>query len=321
MTDIGSQLRAAREAQGLSLEQTFKATRIKQSFLEAIEANQFQALPGPVQARGFVRSYANYLGLDGEQLASLLDADKSVKSDIRPMPGPAKSSVALPPANNRPIVQAPPKPAVSTPPKPAVAQPDKAAQASGVRPALKLPAFSFNAGKSATSGGIPTWLLIVGAVVLFLLGLFLVISALSPAAPAPAPSDLNNVPGTAEALSTIDRAELAPLSDGPISITLKPGEHVWARISLDGQTAFEGLLTPNMIRDWLATEQIIVETGNAAALTVQYRGQEQVLGDRGQIVARAWGRNGAVDVPLAVPEVTPTVTATPAAAVPTNAVQ
>ena len=76
MTDIGSQLRAAREAQGLTLEQVFKATRIKQSFLEAIEANQFQALPGPVQARGFVRSYANFLGLDGEHLASVLDADK-----------------------------------------------------------------------------------------------------------------------------------------------------------------------------------------------------------------------------------------------------
>ena len=43
----------------------------------------------------------------------------------------------------------------------------------------------------------------------------------------------------------------------------------------------------------------------AAALTVVHQGQESVLGQRGQIVARAWGRNGAVDVPLAVPEVTP----------------
>ena len=85
MMDIGSQLRAAREAQGLTLDQAFKGTRIKVSFLEAIEANQFDVLPGPVQARGFVRSYGNFLGLDGEHLASALDADKSGASEVRPL--------------------------------------------------------------------------------------------------------------------------------------------------------------------------------------------------------------------------------------------
>ena len=119
MTDIGSQLRAAREAQGLTLEQAFKATRIKQSYLEAIEANQFHTLPGPVQARGFVRSYANFLSLDGEHLASLLDADKTTKSDMRPMPTASKPIGTPPPVSAKPIVQAPPKPAISTAPKPA----------------------------------------------------------------------------------------------------------------------------------------------------------------------------------------------------------
>ena len=85
MMDIGSQLRAAREAQGLTLEQAFKGTRIKPAFLEAIEANQFDVLPGQVQARGFVRSYANFLGLDGEHLASALDSDKSGSSEVRPL--------------------------------------------------------------------------------------------------------------------------------------------------------------------------------------------------------------------------------------------
>ena len=79
---------------------------------------------------------------------------------------------------------------------------------------------------------------------------------------------------------------------------------------IDGQTAFEGMLDPNTVKDWQAADQIIVETGNGAALTVVQQGQESVLGERGQIVARAWGRNGAVDVPLAVPEVTPSATTT-----------
>ncbi len=321
MTDIGSQLRAAREAQGLTLEQVFKATRIKASFLEAIEANQFHALPGPVQARGFVRSYANFLGLDGEQLASVLDADKSAKTDVRPMPTAPNPIVTPPPVAAKPIVQAPPKPAISTAPKPTVTQPEKSTQ-SGTRPTLKLPTLALNSSKPASSaspsGGIPTWLLIAGAVVLFAVGVILVISAFSSVGQSPAPDELNNVPNTIETLATADRAEQAvdPVSDGPVSITLKAGEHVWARISLDGQTAFEGMLDPNTAKGWLATDQIIVETGNGAALTVIHRGQESVLGERGQIIARAWGRNGAVDVPLAVPEVTP-----PATGAPTSAVQ
>ncbi len=317
MTDIGSQLRAAREAQGLTLEQVFKATRIKQSFLEAIEANQFQALPGPVQARGFVRSYANFLNLDGEHLASALDADRSPVSDVRSLTPPTaavRSTVAPPPANTKPIVQAPPKPAVVAAPKPAVAQPDKSTQASGTRPTLKLPTLALNSSKptsaAAPSGGIPTWLLIAGAVVLFVLGLFLVISALTSAGQPTAPHELNNVPDSIGTLPIADRATqaVAPTSDGPVSITLKATEHVWARISIDGQTAFAGMLDPNTVKDWQAADQIIVETGNGAALKVIQRGQESVLGQRGQIVARAWGRSGAVDVPLAVPEVTPQVT-------------
>jgi hypothetical protein len=317
MTDLGSQLRAAREAQGLTLEQAFRATRIKQSFLEAIEANQFQALPGPVQARGFVRSYANFLGLDGEHLASALDADRTPASEVRPLtssPAAQPPIVTPPPASAKPIVQAPPKPAIVTTPKPAVAQPEKSTQASGTRPALRLPTLALNSRKRASSaapsGGIPTWLLIVGAVVLFVLGLFLVLSAVSSAGQSPAPGKLNNVTNAFETLPPGDELATVPISDGPVSITLRAGEHVWARISLDGQTAFEGMLDPHTVKDWQAADQIIVETGNGAALTVLHRGQEGVLGQRGQIVARAWGRSGAVDVPLAVPEVTPQTTAT-----------
>jgi hypothetical protein len=140
------------------------------------------------------------------------------------------------------------------------------------------------------------------------LGAFLVISALTTAAPSPAPGESNNVPNSSGTLPTADRVEAALISDGLVSITLKAGEHVWARISLDGQTAFEGMLDPNTVKVWQAADQIIIETGNAAALIVVHQGRETVLGERGQIVARAWGHNGAVDVPLAVPEVMPQAT-------------
>ena len=319
MMDIGSQLRAARETQSLTLDQAFKGTRIKMSFLEAIEANQFDVLPGPVQARGFVRSYANFLGLDGEHLASALDSDKSGSSDVRPLtPAPSAKPIVTP-APAKSVLQPPPqkpaatKPPISIPLKSVTPLPGKPNEP-GKR-SLRLPPLSVNAAKptssaAPSSGGIPTWVMIVGAVVLFALGALLIISALSSAGQSPAPDQLKTVPNAIGKTLTPDRVAAAPVSDGPITITVIPGEHVWARITLDGQTAYEGILDPSMARDWIAKEEIIVETGNGAGLTVRQGGQDSVLGTRGEIVARAWGRRGPVDVPLAVQSSAPPVTVT-----------
>jgi len=64
----GQQLRRERERRNLSIEQAVAATRIRAHYLQAIEADQFELLPSPVHKRGFVRAYAEYLGLDGEAL-------------------------------------------------------------------------------------------------------------------------------------------------------------------------------------------------------------------------------------------------------------
>lgn len=314
--DIGSQLRAAREARNLTLEQVFKATRIKQSYLEAIEANQFQTLPGPVQARGFVRSYANYLGLDGEYLASALDAEKEPQLEVRPISTQATSAKPIiTPPPNKPIVTAPPnKPPVATTAKPPVASANVGAPAAASRPALKLPSMTSGSGKAATAssaGSIPNWVLIVGAVVLFVLGAILIITALTSNAQSPASNSTRNVPNAAAQTPSTDRTLAArnPLTESePVSITVQTGEHVWARITVDGQTAFEGTLQPGVVQEWQAKDSVIVETGNAAAVNVLYRGEFAPLGERGQIVARAWSHTGVSDVPLAVPEVTPQTT-------------
>jgi cytoskeleton protein RodZ len=64
---IGSRLRAAREARGLSLEDLWKTTRIKPRTLEAIEKNQADAIPPRPYGRGFVSTYASHVGLDPQQ--------------------------------------------------------------------------------------------------------------------------------------------------------------------------------------------------------------------------------------------------------------
>lgn len=64
MGELGSLLVRAREARGLTLEDAERDTRISRRYLAALESEQFEDIPAPVYARGFLRSYSQYLGLD-----------------------------------------------------------------------------------------------------------------------------------------------------------------------------------------------------------------------------------------------------------------
>jgi cytoskeleton protein RodZ len=70
-TGIGERLRSARQALGLSLEEIENVTRIRRSFLVALEQETFDVLPGPAYVRGFLRTYAAYLGIPLEELLEL----------------------------------------------------------------------------------------------------------------------------------------------------------------------------------------------------------------------------------------------------------
>jgi len=62
---IGSTLREARQRQGLELADVERETRIRSRYLAALEAERFDLLPARAYAKGFLRSYADWLGLDG----------------------------------------------------------------------------------------------------------------------------------------------------------------------------------------------------------------------------------------------------------------
>jgi cytoskeletal protein RodZ len=65
---IGETLKDARETQRLSLQQAAQATRIKRDFLQALENDDFAALPGTTYTKGFLRNYGRFLNLDVEML-------------------------------------------------------------------------------------------------------------------------------------------------------------------------------------------------------------------------------------------------------------
>jgi Helix-turn-helix domain len=68
-TGIGPTLREARNRRKVDLPEVESAIKIRARYLQAMENEEWDALPGGAYTRGFIRTYASYLGLDGERLA------------------------------------------------------------------------------------------------------------------------------------------------------------------------------------------------------------------------------------------------------------
>lgn len=66
MESIGKRLREEREKKGVSLEEASSQTRIHHRVLKALEENRFDDIPSPMYAKGFLKKYADYLGLDSK---------------------------------------------------------------------------------------------------------------------------------------------------------------------------------------------------------------------------------------------------------------
>jgi cytoskeleton protein RodZ len=84
--ELGSQLRAGRQARGLNLAQVAQATHIRSHYLQAIEDGELGLLPSPAQVRGFIRAYAKYLELDPDPLFALLlpKVEEAATTDTSP---------------------------------------------------------------------------------------------------------------------------------------------------------------------------------------------------------------------------------------------
>lgn len=114
MSGIGEQLRKAREAKGLSISDIEKATKIQSRYLEAIENNDFDKLPGDFYVRAFIRQYAQIVGLDGKELLSQYQGEvaNEVTSEVsQPEESPAQEvheeaheeeAAPVEPAENKP---------------------------------------------------------------------------------------------------------------------------------------------------------------------------------------------------------------------------
>ena len=281
METLGVWLSQAREAKGSTLADAEAATRIRPRFLELLEAGNFAALPGgDMQARGYLRIYARYLGLSPDEVLTRYDAEVRGAEFVGPSGESALGGTERP---------GPPTPAVPPPPRQ-----------------------GFSVFAAQRRGGTLQTLMAVGgaiiiALVLAVWGWRYVSRGAGERAEAtvaaPEPSEATSAPAAADTPAVPAASPTFPAdSESGVSLTLEATEHVWVRVTTDGQRAFQGLMAPEQPQTWSGQGMIVVETGNGAGLLVTVNDQLQGrIGARGRVSRRAWGPGGEVAVPSTTP--------------------
>ncbi len=89
---IGQKLESARQSKGVSISEAGEATKILSKLIKAMEADDFGALSAPVYAKGFIKMYAQYLGLDARPLVDEYMAQHAPKSKV-PLPEEVKKKL------------------------------------------------------------------------------------------------------------------------------------------------------------------------------------------------------------------------------------
>ncbi len=280
MNSIGERLRQERLRQGLDLDQIGELTKISPLMLEAIEADDFERLPGSFFARSFVRQYARALGLDEEDFESELRrvagfghpaADEPQQA---PMPEVVARPEPVPPTRNSPsrqplgslvafLVILAACSAIYTLWQKTRATAAKSQQVSTVQtpsptpPPAETPAPFPEAASPTATPLVET-----------------------PAAePAATPSPEPTQPPPPEPVAS------APVAEAPsIHLELRATSEAWVRVVSDGKTLYTGVLQPNEARVFEGTKSMTLRTGNAAALAATYNGKPLgELGPEGEV--------------------------------------
>ncbi|MBF2046308.1 MAG: helix-turn-helix domain-containing protein [Leptolyngbya sp. IPPAS B-1204] len=235
LMQIGAYLRHVREEGGLSLEDVAARTLIQPRLLKAIEEGKLHQLPEPVYVQGFIRRYAEAMGLDGVEFAEAFPAEKSLQIA-------SSSWKDTPAAQLRPLhlyiayivlIMA----SVSLLSY-IVGRSAPAPSSVNVRPG----------NSSSTQAIVPTT---------------------SPATNSSNPQGAAT--GSPTPRSTANRTRNAA-SDKPVRVDVKLTAQSWLEVETDGEVKLAEVLPEGTERTWTADKQVRIRAGNAGGVTIAHNG-------------------------------------------------
>jgi cytoskeletal protein RodZ len=250
LMQIGAYLRQVREDQALSLEEVAVRTLIQPRLLKAIESGEMHQLPEPVYIQGFIKRYADSLGLDGADCASAFPTDKMMRvpqqstwtdsptAQLRPLHlyvayiALIMASVSL---LSYIVGRSSPATSVLSSSRTATAQTNTAQ----TNPSRTPPASS---AASGTTSGI-------------------------------APGKQNS--SATLGLSTVTTSPTPSRSTDPakpIQVVMKLTAQSWIEVEVDGTVKLAEVLQEGAERSWTADRELRVRSGNAGGVTLAYNG-------------------------------------------------
>ena len=254
----GRILERARKDRGLTLEEAERATKIRKRYLDGLERDDYTVLPDAVYARGFLKTYANFLGLDGDGLSEELRTRKKPRRERR-------LSYAAP------TTSGPERPVISPGGVPGA---DKRRVANSTVVTIVIAALVIAA--------------LVGA--LYFVGLG-VRSSGADDAPDAERVAASVKPKTGDGGDSGRRDPGDRPGDGTsgslvVGIEVE-GAAAWIRVRSDSETVFEEVARPGFSRTFEASREVGIKAGDAGAVSVEVNGQDVgPLGEPGQVLER-----------------------------------
>lgn len=297
--EIGQKLQTQRELLGLSLADVEQHTHLRIHYLQALEAGSLDSLPSPVQGRGMLSNYANFLGLDADALllrfAEGLQARLASKQDSRPRPRTvsARQLTARPSALKRLL--------------------SIDLVIGGILTVFLLAFIVWGAIRiiDMRSAQKPT---------LTAPPIAEVLAAQTKTSPSPTlqsseppTSTVSPVEGNASVVQPTVEITLPAFGNAAIQVYIVVHERAYMRVMVDGKVVYEGRVLPGSAYPFSGNERVEILTGNAAALQI-FHNQTDLgsIGAFGEVADIIFTLQG-VQTPTATaaPTGTPTPQATP----------
>ncbi|WP_017300508.1 helix-turn-helix domain-containing protein [Nodosilinea nodulosa] len=299
LQSIGAYLRQVRQEQGLSIDMLANQIFIRPALLQALESGQDSALPEPVFIQGFIRRYAEALGLDGQTISKEF---RVTPVDILPTPELVEqvNTNGITNGSTNGIVEPAPRPSKQRV-EPSYSTPVVGSEQRSPLPlllglgvlvaVLGLGAwgiFGRSSGTSQANNGDPT----VGAT--------------------PDQTDTAAIPGDGTAAGTsgaeidgtgtdgtgtdgkngADSLEPSDASDdgskqpleAPVVVSASLSDRAWLSVVADGKNVYEGIAESGFKETWTAKNSLVFRTGNAGGVELSVNGDRAVaLGSSGVV--------------------------------------
>ena len=266
---VGYTLRQERERQNLSINDIEQGTSIRALYIEAIEAGEYDKLPGTIYAKGSVKNYAKFLGLDTESVA------KEFANDLAELSADAAANTPVETENAEPV-------------------PEKKVEPKPIKPEKKMPGYSIRSKNRSSSG-----LLIVAAVVLIAAiagGVWSWLSNSDSDVATVNPPVQQTQPAVTEPVESenpepVAKANPAPKNDAVI-VQARFNDSCWTLVTVDGAVVQEGIIEGGQTLSWEGKEKINFRLGNAGAVEFFQGGKSLgILGGVGDVVDKTFTRS------------------------------